>query len=123
MNNPPAPPSSPPLKREFRLELNNWLQSRGWRDRLTPYSEEYREGNGGNLIRVWFAVYKCSFHLSPRLLDVYLRPTVDGRVYGESKSYESAKAAKEEAARIAYRRLLWEEAKPVVRNRFNKPGS
>lgn len=78
-----------------------------------------KEDNGENRT-TWLAVYKCSFHLSPRLLDVYLQPTVDDRVYGESRSFESAKEAKEEAARIAYRRLLWEEAKLVLRN---QPGS
>jgi len=124
MNNQSTPPSSsPPPEREFRLELNNWLQDRGWRNRLTSYSGESKEVNDGKLIRVWLAVYKCSFYLSPRLLDVYLWPTVDGRVYGESKSYGSAKEAKEEAARIAYRRFLWEEAKPVIMNRLNQPGS
>jgi len=120
MNNQPTPPSSSSLpEREFRLELNSWLQSRRWRNRLTSCSEESKEDNDGKLTRVWLAIYRCSFHLSPRLLDIYLQPTVDGKVYGESKSYGSAKEAKEEAARIAYRQLLWEETKPVIRNRLN----
>ena len=90
----------------YRLRLNNWLASRGWANRFTW---DHPESDGPNHDPTWLAVGRCLFRFvfSPRLLDSYLRSTVDGNEYcrGEGKTLARAK---EEAARIALRRLIHE---------------
>lgn len=63
-NNHNSPSTSP--EGEYRLKLNNWLQSRGWRDQLT-WDEPVK--NGPDHQPIWSAICKCPSHLSPRLLD------------------------------------------------------
>jgi len=120
MSDQSTPSSSPSLgEHGFRQRLNNLLQSHRCVDKLTSHTW----GGMSKGRPIWFARYTCPFHFSPRLLDAYLQPTVDGRVHGQSRGLETAKKAREEAARNVYRQLLWEEVKPVIQHRLNKSGS
>ena len=119
MSDHPTPASSSSLPEHgYRQQLNNLLQSRGSRGGLT--SNE-RKG-GSEDCPIWFAVYKCPFQFSSRLLDAYLQPTVDDKVYGQGRGNTLA-VAKEEAARIAYRRFLWEAVEPLIQRRSTQAAS
>jgi len=71
---------------------------------------------------MWFSTYESPFRLSPRLLDAYLQSTVDGVVYGMGKGRKRGDA-EEMAARIAYRRLLWEAVELLIQRRSNNAAS
>ena len=94
------------------------MQSHGLRDRLTWGA--WNEVSGDRPI--WFAVYKCPFHFSLRSLDAYLQPTVDDSVYGQGSGNTLA-IAKEQAARIAYRCLLWEAVERLIQRRSTQAAS
>lgn len=68
--------------------------------------------------RVYLA---CCLQMSVSLLSPFTwflpESTVDGEVYGRSQS-ERHKLAKEEAARLAFRRLLWKEVLPIIEPRL-----
>ena len=118
MSDPPAPPPSPPVPqpREYRLELNNWLQSRGLRERVTWRKEK----RGPDDSPIWLVVYECPFHFSLRFPGPYLQPTVDGNDHSWAEDKTVALAG-EEAARIALRRFVCEETKPLIERRKNSP--
>ena len=110
MNNQPAPTLTPPPPTDYRIQLNNWLQKRGWEKRLS-WDQEWSDGPDDN--PTWHAICRCPFHCSPRLLDAHLRPTVDNEEYGKGTG-RAKRRAKEEAARTALRRLSYEEARPLL---------
>jgi len=114
MNNHPAPASHPSTPGpEYRLELNNRLQRRGWKARLT-WDQDVSYGPGHNL--TWRSVCRCPFHFSPYLVDSHLWLIVDGVEYGRGEG-RTIDLAKEEAARLALRRLIFEEIRPFIERR------
>ena len=68
----PTPATSPPPSSpapEYRLELNNWLQDRGWTGRRTWDNDR---SDGPPHAPTWHAVCRCPFHSSQHFLDSYL---------------------------------------------------
>ncbi|KAF9652937.1 hypothetical protein BDM02DRAFT_3108589 [Thelephora ganbajun] len=107
-------PSSIPSGHHYRQQLCNWLQPRKSKDKLSWDEQKV----GPDDAPTWHAACICSFHFSPRPLDSYMQLTVDGQVYGRGEGKRLG-LAKEEAAHIAYRRLLWEEVQRLINRRLS----
>ena len=112
MDNHPAPPL---LEDGYRLKLNNLLQDQG---RIGELGVDVREDTGQGLVR-WRADYKSPFYFSLRSLCSHLQPIVNGVVYGRGRG-NNKRAAREEAAKATYRRLLLEEVERLVHRRTNQ---
>jgi len=121
MANPPAPALNlhVPVS-ECRLELNNWLQDRGWNSRFA-WDDDKKDGPDHK--PTWHVVCRCPFHFSPSLLDSYMWPTVDGIECGWGTD-RTIDLAKEKAAHIALRRIILKEVTlPLIQRRQNQSAS
>ena len=56
MTNQPAPPPTPPPPTDYRLQLNNWLQHRGWNERFR-WDNDTKDGPDHN--PTWHALCRC----------------------------------------------------------------
>lgn len=110
---PPPSNSSTPQEKQYWFLLHNWLQTRGWKNRFSSLQWESGPGHAPT----WHVVCACPFHFSPRLFDSYTSPEVDGHEYGRGEG-GNLMLAKNDAARIAFRRLLYEEAMPIIQRRL-----
>lgn len=108
--------SASPLPEDgYRLKLNNWLQHRG---RIGELGDGAREVRGQEPVR-WYANYTSPFHFSLRSLCSHLQPIVKGEVYGTG-SGNNKRAAKEEAAKATYLRLIGEEVARLAHPQMNQ---
>ena len=116
MTDHPDPSPSLPEQEGYRLRLNNLLQSPGRQGQELKWAKPWSEGPDHK--PTWNVTCQRLFHFSPCLLDPYLQSTVNGVNYGPCKG-GTVSAAKEEAARLVFRHLLYEEAMPVIQRRLN----
>ena len=105
------PRSSTPSDEQYWHRLHNWLQTRDQRNRFT--SIQWKEGPDN--ASIWNVICRGPPHLSPRLIDSYTPPTVDGQDYGRGRG-KKLMLAKNGAAQIALDRLN-EEAMSSTQSR------